>query len=39
MAERGSQLVLSGPAPLEAKLRAEVAQWRVVVQAAGITVE
>ncbi len=39
MAERGSVLVLSGPAPLEAKLRAEVAQWRVVVQAAGITVE
>lgn len=39
MAERGSLLVLSGPAPLEAKLREEVAQWRVVVQAAGITVE
>jgi len=39
MADRGSKLVLSGPAPLEARLRAEVPQWRVVVQAAGIAVE
>ena len=36
MADRGSKLVLSGPDPLEARLRAEVAQWRQVVQAAGI---
>lgn len=39
MAERGSKLVLSGPAPLEARLRAEVAQWRDVVRAAGIAPE
>ena len=39
MAERGSLLVLNGPEPLAAKLRTEVAQWRVVVQAAGITME
>ena len=39
MAERGSLLVLSGPDPLAARLRSEVAQWRQVVQAAGITPE
>ena len=39
MADRGSKLVLSGPEPLATRLRAEVAQWRVVVQAAGITPE
>jgi tripartite-type tricarboxylate transporter receptor subunit TctC len=39
MADRGSLLVLSGPDPLAARLRAEVAQWREVVRAAGITVE
>ncbi|MBP0464684.1 tripartite tricarboxylate transporter substrate binding protein [Roseomonas sp. PWR1] len=39
MADRGSLLVLSGPDPLAARLRAEVAQWRQVVQAAGITPE
>ena len=39
MAERGSKVMLSGPEPLTARLRAEVAQWRQVVQAAGITPE
>lgn len=39
MAARGSLLVLSGPDPLAARLRAEVAQWRDVVRAAGIAVE
>lgn len=39
MADRGSLLVLSGPEPLAARLRSEVAQWREVVRAAGITVE
>lgn len=39
MADRGSLLVLSGPDPLAARLRSEVAQWRDVVRAAGITVE
>lgn len=39
MADRGSLLVLSGPDPLAARLRSEVAQWREVVQAAGITIE
>lgn len=39
MAERGSKLMLNGPEPLTARLRAEVAQWRQVVQAAGITPE
>ena len=39
MAERGSLLVLSGPEPLAARLRAEVPQWREVVRAAGITME
>jgi hypothetical protein len=39
MADRGSKLLLDGPAPLAARLRAEVPQWREVVQAAGITPE
>ncbi|WP_198369951.1 Bug family tripartite tricarboxylate transporter substrate binding protein [Roseomonas rosulenta] len=39
MAERGSKLLLDGPAPLAVRLRSEVAQWREVVQAAGITPE
>ena len=39
MAERASKVVLSGPEPLTTRLRAEVAQWRQVVQAAGITPE
>lgn len=39
MAARGSTLRLDGPEPLTTRLRAEVAQWRDVVQAAGITPE
>lgn len=39
MAERGSQLLLTGPEPLATRLRAEVPQWRDVVAAARITVE
>lgn len=39
MAERGSTLLLDGPAPLAARLRAEVPQWREVVRVAGITPE
>lgn len=39
MAERGSKVLLTGPEPRTARLRAEVAQWRQVVQAAGITPE
>lgn len=39
MADRGSRLMLDGPEPLTARLRAEVTQWRQVVQAAGITPE
>jgi hypothetical protein len=35
MAARGSQLMLNGPEPLTARLRAEIPQWRQVVQAAG----
>ncbi len=39
MAERGSQLLLNGPAPLAARLRQEIPQWRDVVAAAGIQPE
>jgi len=39
MAERGSQLLLTGPEPLAARLRAEIPQWRDVVTAAKITVD
>jgi hypothetical protein len=39
MAERGSQLLLNGPAPLAARLRQEIPQWREVVTAAGIQPE
>lgn len=39
MAARGSTLLLDGPAPLEARLRAEVPRWREVVRVAGITPE
>lgn len=39
MAERGSKVLLTGPEPLTARLRAEVAQWRQVVATAGITPE
>ncbi|WP_237213030.1 Bug family tripartite tricarboxylate transporter substrate binding protein [Falsiroseomonas oryziterrae] len=39
MAERGSQLLLTGPEPLAARLRAEVPQWREVVSRGNITPE
>lgn len=39
MAERGSTLLLTGPAPLAARLGAEIQQWRAVVAAAGIVPE
>jgi tripartite-type tricarboxylate transporter receptor subunit TctC len=39
MAERGSELLLNGPAPLAARLRQEIPQWRAVVAAAGIQPE
>jgi len=39
MADRGSQLLLTGPGPLAARLRAEIPQWREVVAAARITVD
>lgn len=39
MAARGSTLLLNGPEPLAARLRAEVPQWREVVRVAGITPE
>ncbi len=39
MAERGATLLLDGPAPLAARMRAEVPQWREVVAAAGIVPE
>jgi tripartite-type tricarboxylate transporter receptor subunit TctC len=39
MADRGSKLLLDGPAPLAARLAAEVPQWRQVIAAAGITPE
>ncbi|MFM7610525.1 MAG: hypothetical protein ACKO9A_16875, partial [Alphaproteobacteria bacterium] len=39
MAERGSQLLLNGPAPLAARLREEIPQWRELVTAAGIQPE
>ena len=39
MADRGSQLLLDGPAPLAARLAAEVPQWRQVIAQAGITPE
>ncbi len=39
MAERGSELLLDGPAPLAARLRQEIPQWRAVVAAAGIQPE
>jgi len=39
MAARGSTLLLDGPGPLAARLRAEVPRWREVVRVAGITPE
>ena len=39
MTERGSQLLLTGPEPLAARLRAEVPQWREVVTRGNITPE
>lgn len=39
MADRGSLLLLNGPAPLAARLRDEIPQWRQVVAAAGIQPE
>lgn len=39
MAERGSQLLLNGPDALGARMRADIAQWRQVVAAAGIQPE
>ena len=39
MADRGARLLLDGPAPLAARMRADVAQWRQVVAAAGIQPE
>ena len=39
MAERGTQLLLTGPEPLAARLQAEIPQWREVVTAARITVD
>jgi tripartite-type tricarboxylate transporter receptor subunit TctC len=39
MAERGSRLLLTGPEPLESRLRAEIAQWREVVTRGNITAE
>jgi len=39
MAERGSELLLNGPAPLAARLRQEIPQWRAVVAVAGIQPE
>lgn len=39
MADRGAKLLLDGPAPLAARMRTEVPQWRQVVQAAGIQPE
>lgn len=39
MADRGSRLLLTGPDPLAARMRADVAQWRQVVAAAGIQPE
>jgi len=39
MAARGSTLKLDGPAPLAARLRAEVPQWRQVIETAGIRAE
>lgn len=39
MAERGSLVMLNGPDPLAERLRGEVAQWKDVVRAAGITPE
>jgi tripartite-type tricarboxylate transporter receptor subunit TctC len=39
MADRGSRLLLDGPAPLAARLRAEVPQWREVVTKGNITAE
>ncbi len=39
MADRGSALLLTGPAPLAERLRAEVPQWRDVVATGRITPE
>jgi tripartite-type tricarboxylate transporter receptor subunit TctC len=39
MAERGARLLLNGPDPLAQRMRSDVAQWRQVVAAAGITPE
>jgi tripartite-type tricarboxylate transporter receptor subunit TctC len=39
MADRGAEVLLNGPAPLTARLSAEIGQWRQVVAAAGITPE
>jgi tripartite-type tricarboxylate transporter receptor subunit TctC len=39
MAERGARLLLDGPDPLAARLRAELPQWREVVSRGNITAE
>jgi tripartite-type tricarboxylate transporter receptor subunit TctC len=39
LAGLGAELLLTGPQPLAERLRAEVPQWRAVVQAAGIRPE
>lgn len=39
LAEGGAELLLTGPEPLADRLRAEVPQWRAVVEAAAIRVE
>ncbi|MCO6418981.1 tripartite tricarboxylate transporter substrate binding protein [Siccirubricoccus sp. KC 17139] len=39
VAERGSDLLLTGPQPLAERLRAEVPQWQAVIAAAGIEPE
>ncbi len=39
LAALGAELLLTGPEPLAQRLKAEVPQWRAVVQAAGIKVE
>jgi hypothetical protein len=36
IAATGAELILTGPAPLAARLRREVPQWAAVVQQAGI---
>lgn len=39
LAERGAELLLTGPEPLAERLRGEVPQWQTVVTAAGIQAE